>query len=123
LPASQNHVTVLKQGNKGRRTFLFFLNFEDPDTGRQDSHVMASSAGSDSVPSSWLRVEPGQKVRVLFKPDLYTVEDWLRPERKQVRVRAKVSEWKYEDKRYFIETEAEPVLSNNTLVLELAPAN
>jgi hypothetical protein len=43
LPASQNGVKVLKQGNKGRRTFLFFLVFEDPKSGKQTSCVMAST--------------------------------------------------------------------------------
>lgn len=121
LPASQNRVKVLKQGNKGRRTFLYFLVFEDPKSGQQNSYVMGSANGSDTIPTSWLRVKPGQSVRVLFKGDTYAMLDWLKPELQIVRVRAQISEWKYEDKRYFIETTAEPVLSSNELTLELAP--
>lgn len=123
LPASRNSVKVLKQGNTGRRSFLFSLILEDPNTGKQTSSVSASTDGSDTVPASWLRVEPSQVVRVLFTADLYPIDTWVIAGLKQVRVRAQVSEWKYEDKRYFIETEAEPVVSQNTIVLDLAPPN
>jgi len=120
LPASQNAATVLKQGNRARRTFLFSLVFEDPTNGRQTSSGMASTQASETAPSSWLRVEPGQSVRVVFTGDSYPFLESFKPGLKRVRVRAQVSEWKYEDKRYFIESRAEPVTSANTLELDLA---
>ena len=120
LPASQNTDSVLKQGNKKRRTFLFSLVFEDSTTGRQIATGGYSTSGSETVPSSLLRVEPGQYVRVLFRSDWYPITDALKHDRKQARVRAEVSEWKLEEKRYFIESRAEPVRSDNALMIEVA---
>jgi hypothetical protein len=74
------------------------------------------------VESSWLRVGPQRRVRVLFTADLYPFAAWLEAGLKQVRVRAQVSEWKFEDSRYFIQSESQPVLSGNAMVIDLAPA-
>lgn len=128
LPASQETVTVNK-GNKGRRTFLFSLviedpagevRFEDPPGSGHNAWFMASSHGSDSVPDSFLPIEPGHSVRVLFRANLERIRSRLTPELKQFRLRAHVSEWKYEDRRYFIENTALPVVSDNAVTIELA---
>jgi hypothetical protein len=121
LPASQYSRKVLKQGNNGRRTFLFLLTLQNPTNGRQSTQLMASSNLSQRVPSSLLHLEPGQRVRVLFTGDLSPFADLLRNGLEQVQVRAQVSEWKFEDRRYFIEREAEPVLSDNTVMLDIGP--
>ena len=81
---------------------------------------MATTNGSQAVPSSWLSVKPGQVVRVQFTGDLSPIADWLKADLQNVQVRAQVSEWKFEDKRYFIGNEAEPVLSGNAVVVDLA---
>lgn len=123
LPASRNAATVRKQGNTGRRTFLFSLTMDDPTApGRPISAVMASTDGANTIPDSFLRIEPGQSVRVIFTG--YPLSSWYPTQawqRNRVRVRAQVSEQKYEDKRYFIENEAEPVPSDNSVLLDLAP--
>jgi hypothetical protein len=123
LPASRSRDTVLKQGNKGRRTFLFSLVFEDTATGQQVASGGYSTDGSETVSGSFLRLEPGQQARVLFRSDLYPAEDWRKAGHKRVRVRAEVSEWKYEERRYYIQTKAEPVRSSNVVMIELGGAN
>lgn len=125
LPASPKHATVLKQGNKGRRTLLFSIVVEDVKRGRKLSFVIGSSDGSQTVPGSFLRIKPGQEVRVLLAGGLNSVGQqqtllrWVGKGVKQVQARAKVTEWKYEDKRYFIENESRPVISANSIILDL----
>lgn len=120
LPWSRKSASILKQGNKGRRSFVFSLVFDNRLHHHQSTTVMAASVGSDSVPSSFLTIAPGQSGRVLFLGNLNSIRNWTRADLKQIRVRAQISEWKYEDKRYFVESESEPVLSENTLSLDLA---
>ncbi|HEV2247610.1 MAG TPA: hypothetical protein VGW37_13225 [Terriglobia bacterium] len=129
LPASLKHATVLRQGNDGRRTFLFSLVLEDTKHGSKLSFGVGSSDGSKAVPGSFLRLEPGQAVRVLLHGGLDSVDQqqtfskWIEEGVKEVRLSAEVSEWKYEDARYFIENEAQPVLSANALSLNLTAPN
>lgn len=129
FPASLKRATVLKQGNEGRRTFLYWLVLEDAQHGRKLKFGIGSSDGSKSVPGSFLRLEPGRRVRVLLQGGLdstdqqQTLSKWIEEGVNQVRVAAQVYEWKYEDARYFIENEAEPVLSGNVVVLNLTAAN
>ncbi len=126
LPASLKRVTVLKQGNKGRRTLLFSLVLEDVKRHDRLSFGVGSSDGSETIPSSFLRLAPGQAVRVLLAGGLNSLNQqqamsqWLAEGVKEVWARAKISEWRYEDKRYFIENEAQPVTSGNALRLRLS---
>ncbi|MFI5176223.1 MAG: hypothetical protein ACHQKY_15285 [Terriglobia bacterium] len=121
LPASRNSVAVFKPGNKEQRNINFGVIFEDPANGRQIFSVVAVGSGSSTVPGSLLIVEPGQRVRVHAKGDLFPIQGWLKAGIKQVRVRAEVCEWKYEENRYFIESYSERVLSANTIMLGIAP--
>jgi hypothetical protein len=123
LPSSLKSAEILKQGNKGRRSFVFSLVFENPVNHHKSSVIMAGSVGSDARPSSFLTIAPGQSVRVFFKGDLNSIRNWLRGDLKQIRVRAQVSEWKFEDNRYIVESESEPLLSESTLPLDLARPN
>jgi hypothetical protein len=126
LPASQLHASILKQGNRGRRTMLFSLVLEDSQEGRNLSFIVGLSDGSETVPGSFLRLEPGQTVRVLLASGLNSVDEqdtlsqWVKDGVKEVKVRAQVKEWTYEDRRYFIENRSAPVTSNNTVMLEIA---
>lgn len=125
MPASQNMVSVLKQGNKARRTVQFFLSLEDVKRGRNVSFVVGVACGSHTVPASFLRVAPGQTVRVLLAGQLAsfgdedTLSEWAKSGVKEVRARAEVSEWKYEDKRYFIQSISERLISPNSVELTL----
>lgn len=120
LPASRNSVAVFKPGNKGQRDFSFYLVFKDSVNGREAFCVLAVGCGSDAVPGSLLRVEPGQQVRILTKGDLFYIRDLLKPGLQRFQVRAKVSETNYKEDRYFIKSRSEPVYSGNTIMLEIA---
>lgn len=120
MPSSRKSAAVLKQGNKGRRTFLFSLVFEDPVSHRSSSVIMAESVGSRTMPVSYLTVAPGQSVRILFNGDLISIRNWLGSKMKQIRVRAQISEWIFEDQRYFVESKSEAALSQNALSIDLA---
>ena len=120
LPVSRNSVAVFKPGNKGQRDFSFYLVFKDSVNGREAFCVLAVGCGSDAVPGSLLRVEPGQQVRILTKGGLFYVRDLLKPGLQRFQVRAKVSETNYKEDRYFIKSRSEPVYSGNTIMLEIA---
>lgn len=129
LPASQNAAAVLREGNRGRRTMLFILVLQDVQHGRRLSFVVGSSAGAETVRGSLLDLKPGQAVRVLLAGGLnstdqqQTLSRWIESGVKHVNARAEVSEWTYEDKRYFIEKRSEPVLSPNSITLNLIAPN
>ncbi|MGH9512211.1 MAG: hypothetical protein ACRD2U_08745 [Terriglobales bacterium] len=118
LPASQNSVEVLQHEGKGRRDFDFNLIFADPSRGRQVSSIVGVAAGSDSVKGSLLRIEPGKSVRVLLKADLEPIAGWLNSGADHVQVRAGASEWTFEDVRYFIKSQSEPIISDQTQEIE-----
>ena len=123
LPASLNKASVLKQGNTGRRTIVFLLQLEDPINGRKTSRVMVTADGSQTVPTSWLRMKPGEKVRVLFTGSLYPFAEWLKAGDSEMRVRAQVVEWKYEDRRFFIERDSATVTSRKGVSVEVVFPN
>jgi hypothetical protein len=119
LPASQNGVAVLQHEGKGRRTFLFSLVFEDPKTGRQTSSIAAVAMGAETVKDSLLRIAPGKEVRVLFKGDLGPIADWLKHDLGQIQIRAGASEMTFEDRRYFLKSQSQPIVSVNAESINL----
>jgi hypothetical protein len=114
LPTSQNGVGVLQHEGKNRRTFLFNLVFEDTASGRQTSSIAAVAMGAETVKDSLLRIDPGKEVRVLFTADLRTIADWLNRDVDRIQIRAGASETTFEDLRYFVKSQSEPVISDNT---------
>lgn len=119
LPASQNGVEVLQHEGKGRRTFAFNLIFEDPKSGRQTSSYGAVAMGSETVKNSLCRIEPGKEVRVLFTGDLGPIADWLKQGIDRIQVRAGASEMTFEDRRYFLKSQSQPIVSDNAEGIEL----
>jgi hypothetical protein len=114
LPASRNGVAVLQHESKGRRSFAFNLIFEDSKSGRQTSSVAAVAVGAETVKNSLLPIAPGKEVRVLFTGDLRPIADWLGHDLGRIQIRAGVSESRFEDRRYFLESQSQPVVSDNT---------
>lgn len=113
LPTSQNGVAVFQHEGKGRRTFMFSLVFEDPKSGQQTSSIAAVAMGVETVKDSLLRIDPGKEVRVLFNGDLGPVADWLKHDLGEIQIRAGASETTFEDRRYFVKTESQPIVSDN----------
>jgi hypothetical protein len=119
LPTSQNGVAVLHHEGKNRRTFLFNLVFEDPKSGRQTSSIAAVAMGAEMVKDSLLRIDPSKEVRVLFTADLRPIADWLRHDLDRIEIRAGASETTFEDLRYFVKSESQPIISDSTKSISL----
>ena len=119
LPASQNGVEVLQREGKGRRTIAFSLIFEDPKSGRQTSSIAAVAMGAETVKDSLLRIDPGKDVRVLFTADLKPIADWLSNDLGQIQIRAGALETTFEDLRYFVKSESQPVISDDKETVSL----
>jgi hypothetical protein len=114
LPTSQNALAVLQYPGKGRRSFMFSLVFEDPKSGHQTSSIVAVAMGGETVKGTLLRIDPGEEVRVLFNGDLGPVADWLKQGLGEIQIRAGASETTFEDRRYFVKSESEPIMSDNS---------
>jgi len=113
LPTSQNGVAVFQHDGKGRRTFMFSLVFEDPRNGRQTTSIAAVAMGVETVKDSLLRIDPSKEVRVLFNADLAPVADWLERDASEIQIRVSASETTFEDRRYFVKSESQPIVSGN----------
>jgi hypothetical protein len=68
--------------------------------------------GSDSVKNSLLRISPGKEVRVLFTADLTPIADWFKRDLDRVEIRAGASEMTFEDRRYFLKSQSQPIVSD-----------
>jgi hypothetical protein len=119
LPASQNGVEVLEHEGKGRRSFAFNLIFEDPKSGRQTSSIAAVAMGAETAKDSLLRIAPGKEVRILFTGDLGPIADWLRHDLDRIQVRAGALEMTFEDRRYFLKSQSQPIVSANVEGIDL----
>ena len=110
LPASLNARRVEKQGNKGRRVFLFQLqvigNASKPITA-----VVESTDGALSVPGSLLSVRPQQEVAVRFKAELKSLLKRSNVS-SPAKIQVKCAEWTLADEEFFIAFISETAPSN-----------
>jgi hypothetical protein len=122
LPASQSSASVLKQGNRSRRSILYALVLQD-STSRSMSFILGSSDGSDSIPTSFLRLDAGQSVCVSLSGEPSFIQsdisEWLARGIKQASARIQVFELDYEDGRYFIARMSRAVTSANFATVQV----
>ena len=112
LPVSRNSVDAHKDGNKGRRTFLFLLRLVPAGPRPLDEEVIASTVSAERVSDSWLLLQPQQSIRVLLPVDLIRVRQSAAAGLKEVGIRVVCEEWRLEDDRYYIKSQSEEVVSD-----------
>lgn len=119
LPASRNGTAILQHEGKGRRSFIFSLVFQDTKNGHEITSIAAVAMGAETVKDSLFRIEPGKEVRVLFNGELGPFADWPRHDLGEIQVRAGASETTFEDRRYFVKSESERVVSDRAQTIRL----
>jgi hypothetical protein len=102
LPGSSKLTTVEKPGNKSRCLFFFQLQ---PLNGSKPLILAlgsATTAGSASVPGSFIRIDPGKSVKVLLLGSSSAIKRSFDKESKKLAVKAICNEWRLDDNRFFL---------------------
>lgn len=121
LPQLRDRWKVHPQGNKGRRTFLFSIKFFQAGQWEEQSALVASTDGAETVPESLLRLDPQRAVLILLRGDLGPIQHRLSSELREVSLRVVCKEWTLEDERYFIQKRSENLESANDVSVTIIP--
>lgn len=119
LPVMQEQTNAHKPGNKRRRTFDFAIRFLSPKEGQKLKAVVAVTFGSDSVPGSLQRLEPGESLHVLLPGHIAMLADELPINANEVDLQVVCRESTLEDGRYHIKALSEELVSANAARLTL----
>ena len=71
------------------------------------------------VKNSLLAIGPGKEVRVVFTGDLGSIGDWFRHDLDRIQIRVEASEMTFEDRRYFLKSQSQPIVSDNAESIKL----
>lgn len=115
LPSSRNITTVEKPGNKSQRLLFFRVRPVAEKQGDAESIGFAATGGSTSVPNSFLRLAPGEAVRVLIPASAELVKRAFKGPMERVEAHVVCSEWQLEDDRYFIRASSDDAASKNVI--------
>ena len=112
LPSCLDEVMAHGPEDVDRRSFQFGVEFSSPQLKRTVTSVTGVTFSSASKPECFSAMRPGERVFVVMDAEIsQAVLDLLRkPSR--VRVRAFCSEWKLEDRRFFVSKRSKQVQSN-----------
>jgi len=117
LPVMQEQTNTHKPGNKRRRTFDFAIRFLSPKEGQKSKAIVAVTFGSDSVPGSLHRLEPGESLHVLLPGHISMLADEINANEVDLQVVCREST--LEDGRYHIKALSEELVSANAARLTL----
>jgi len=115
LPSSPKLTTIEKPGNKSRRIFFFQLQ---PLAGRKPGTVAlgsAATAGSTSIPGSFIRIDSGKSLKVLLLASSDSIKRSFSQEAQALAVKAICSEWRLDDSRFFLSGMSNDLASTNTI--------
>jgi hypothetical protein len=115
LPSSTNITSVEKPGNKSQRLFFFRVRPVAEKQGDAESIGFAATGGSTSVPNSFLRLGPGETLRVLIPAPVETLKQAFKGQMQQLEARVVCSEWQLEDAHYFIQASSDDAVSKNVI--------
>jgi hypothetical protein len=115
LPSSTNITSVEKPGNKSQRLFFFRVRPFAQKQGDAESIGFAATGGSTSVPNSFLRLAPGETLRVLLPASADIVRRAFKRPTEQLEARVVCNEWQLEDDRYFIRASSDDAASKNVV--------
>ncbi len=119
FPISQDIGRVQGDENRGRRTALLFIHFENPAQSKLDLDAVGLLGGSSSIAESLKRLNPGDSILVRLKGDLDEVSKLMSPDQGQVTFRAGYRERTLKDGEFAVENVSEKVTSNGTFTLGL----
>jgi len=117
LPASQEVAKIQQLVNASKRIFFIRLLPIGDERQQQDSVGFAQTAGSPSAPGSFLRLQPGDAVRVLVAANANLVRQSLAKMTDNVEIKAICGEWNLANDRYFVQASAQDLSSSNTALL------
>ena len=115
LPSSPKLTTTEKPGNKSRRVFFFQLQ---PLAGSKPGMLalgFATSAGSTSIPGSFIRIDSGKSLKVLLLASSDSIKQSFSQEAQKLAVKATCNEWTLDDNRFFLRGISNDLTSTNTI--------
>jgi hypothetical protein len=117
LPALRDITKVEQPGNRSQR--IFFFDVQPVRDGKPSGESVrgAATGGSMSVRDSFLRIAPGESLRILLPTPMNLLKRSLAKAADQVEVHVVCDEWTLEDDRYFIHAIADKLPSTNTVFL------
>jgi hypothetical protein len=115
LPSSRNITLVEKAGNKSQRIFFFHVKVPPVQQAESVDVGFAATGGSTSVPNSFLRLAPGESLRVLLPASAEMLKRAFKQPMEHVEARVVCSEWQLEDARYFIRAGSDDAASKNVI--------
>jgi len=113
LPSSSKLTTIEKPGNKSRRVFFFQLQ---PLGGRKASIVAlgsAATAGSTNLPESFVRLDPGNSLKILLLASSDLISRSFGPQSEELAVKVICNEWRLDDNRFFLNGISDELTSVN----------
>jgi hypothetical protein len=119
LPASRNLRLVERNGNRRRRRGRVFLHFQTPPQSHLDTAICGLMAGSDSVPESLHRLEPGDQVIVRADCTLSEVARLVTVDMRRLAFRVGYSERTLRDDSYKVSNISITVWSSEVYSLTL----
>ncbi len=117
LPISRNISDVQRTPGKSRREFFFQVRPVFSKSRTVEEVGSAVTAGSVTVPHSFLRLQPQGSVRVLLRAESRLVREAVPRETKQLDVRVTCGEWTFDDSRFLTRAVAQNLASSNTVTL------
>lgn len=109
MPSSLNARAVDAKGNRGRRTMLFELDIRDVSADKSQTVAIAVAKCSDSIPESYVSLDPGQSVEVLMRLSANSL--WKLQSIRDLKIRLRISESVLSNSAFFIEAMSAPLVS------------
>ncbi len=115
LPSSRNITAVEKPGNRSRRVFFFQLQPHDGSKPGIVALGSASTAGSASLPGSFVRLDPGKSLKILLLASSELISRSFSQQSEKLAVKVICNEWRLDDNRFFLSGLSAELASVNTI--------
>jgi len=115
FPSSRDLAKVEQKGNVSQRILFFRVQPVGEKQQEIETIGFAATGGSTSVPNSFIRLAPGEALRVLLPASNDMVRRAFKGPAEQIELRVLCSEWQLEDTRYFIRASSEDTPSKNAI--------
>ncbi len=110
VPSSLNMREVEADGNRRRRTILFVLDLKDSSTNTSQLVPIQSADCSDSLPKSYVVLNPGQTVTILLPLQGHAL--WKLRSAQRPKIRLRITEWLLSDTAFFVAATSKPLFSS-----------
>lgn len=117
VPRLRNLTAVERTGNRSQRILFFRVEAVFSHRTEPANIGFAAVGSTTSIPSSSIRLGPGQALKVLLPVSSEELTRVLNQTTSRIKVRVTCDEWQLEDSRYFIKASSEKTISTNALSL------